>query len=58
MRAMWKEENALKNRLQQYDEDIKLHWSKYNAATCVFSSLAENDIRDLAFGNDHLISFL
>ena len=58
MRAMWKEENALKNRLKQYDEDTKLHWSKYNAATCVFPSFTKNGIRELTFGNDQLISFL
>ena len=54
---MWKEENALKNRLKQYDEDTKLHWSKSNAATCVCPSLTENDIRDLILGNEQLISF-
>ena len=60
MREMWKEENALKNRLKQYDEEIKLHWSKakYNAATRVIPSLTENDIRDLTFGYDQLISSL
>ena len=58
MREMWKEENVLKNRLKQYDEDTKLHWSKYNAATCVFPSLTENDIRDLTFGKDQLMLFL
>ena len=57
MREMSKEENALKNRLKQYDEDTKLHWYKYNAATCMFSLLTENDIRDLTFCKDQLISF-
>ena len=52
MRKMWKEENALKSRLKRYDEDTKLHWCKYNAATCVFPSLTENDIHDLTFGKD------
>ncbi|CAF3833966.1 unnamed protein product [Rotaria sp. Silwood1] len=50
MREMCKEENALKNRLEQYNDETKLHWSKYDAATCIFPSLTENDIRDLTFG--------
>ena len=58
MREMCKEENAVKNQLKQYDEDTKLHWCKYNAATYVFPTLTENDIRDLTFDKDQLISFL
>jgi hypothetical protein len=57
MREMWKEENALKKRLEQNGEEIKLHWSKYDAPTCIFPSLTENDVRDLTFGNGELLSF-
>jgi hypothetical protein len=58
MREMWKVENALQKRLEQYDNESKLRWSKYDAATCFFPSLTENDMRELTFGKNELWLFL
>jgi hypothetical protein len=50
MRDLWKAENKLQQRLEQSVGNRSLNWSKYNAATCHFPSLTEQDVLYLTFG--------
>ncbi|CAF4010586.1 unnamed protein product [Adineta steineri] len=51
MREIWNVENTFQKYLREINQATTLRWSKYDAAMCFFSTLTEEDVRNLTFGS-------
>ncbi len=58
MRDQFHKKNMLQERLNQLNNRKKLVWKKYDAQMCIFPSLTEDDVRNIAFGQINYIHFV
>jgi len=54
MRERFHKKNSLLDRLNRLNNQSHLVWKKYDSQFCMFPSLTEDQVRNIAFGNTRM----